>query len=402
MSFSAKSIQKKFFLLILTAAVFACYPAVLKRPQKAEDALKKVLFFYPLFEDDLHYESLALAVKRNLEYLDRLDPEKTFQYGSHTIPCRQVRDSQLAFLRLIEKNPSKERLNGQIKKHFQVYRVSRCLSDRKILFTGYFEPSYEGSTFPDNTFKYPLYRKPDNLLQIDLSLFNKKFEGEKIVARIDGKRVLPYYSRYVIEVEKVLQGQNLEIAWLKDPVDVAFLHIQGSGRLKLPDGRTLSVGYGASNGRQYRSIGKYLLKKGLMNREEMSMQGIRRYLSEHPEDIDEVLNYNPSYVFFRILENGPVGNIGVPLTPGRSLALDARLYPKGALAYISCQKPMINDRDEITGWQNFSRFVLNQDTGGAIKGTQRADLFWGSGPYAEVAAGHMQHKGELFILLKKP
>ncbi len=397
-----KNSIQSLLILILAAGFFGCYPAVLKKPQIPEEALKKILFFYPLFEDDLHYESLALALKRNLEYLDRLDPGKIFQYGPHRITCRQVQNSQLAFLKLIEKNPTPDHLDKEIRKQFHVYRVAGPLNDGKILFTGYFEPIYEGSTFPDNTFKYPLYRKPANLLQIDLSLFNKKFKGEKIVARIDGKKVLPYYSRYRIEVEKVLKGQGLEIVWLKDPLDVAFLHIQGSGRLRLPDGKTLSVGYEASNGRPYRSIGRYLLDKGLMKREQMSMQGIRRYLSNHREIINEVLNHNPSYVFFRTLENGPLGNIGVPLTPGRSLALDARLYPKGALAYIFCQKPVLNDRGEITGWKKFSRFVINQDTGGAIKGTKRADLFWGSGPYAELAAGHMQHEGDLYILVKKP
>jgi membrane-bound lytic murein transglycosylase A len=145
-----------------------------------------------------------------------------------------------------------------------------------------------------------------------------------------------------------------------------------------------------------------MLDKGFMEREEMSMQGIRRYLSEHPEIIDDVLNQNPSYIFFRTLENGPLGNINIPVTPERSLALDARLFPKGALAFISCQKPIVNDQEEITGWHKFSRFVLNQDTGGAIKGAGRADLFWGSGPYAEIAAGHLQHDGELYILIKKP
>jgi membrane-bound lytic murein transglycosylase A len=398
----AKNLLKSLFLLIFATGFFGCYPAVIKEPQRPEDALKKIHFFYPLFKDDMPYDSLIPAIKRNLEYLDRLDPGKIFQYGPHKITCQEVRNSQMAFLKLIEENPTPDQLNKEIRKHFRVYHAPGRLSDGKIFFTGYFEPIYEGSKFPDNTFKYPLYRKPANLLQIDLSLFSKKFKGEKIVGRIDGKKVLPYYSRYRIEVEKVLQGQDLEIAWLKDPVDVAFLHIQGSGRLKFPDGETISVGYEASNGREYRSIGRYLLERDLMNREEMSMQGIRRYLSKHPEIINEVLNHNPSYVFFRILKNGPLGSISVPLTPGRSLALDARLFPKGALGYISCQKPIVNDRGEITGWKKFSRFVLNQDTGGAIKGTGRADLYWGSGPYAEVAAGHMQHEGNLYILIKKP
>ena len=131
------------------------------------------------------------------------------------------------------------------------------------------------------------------------------------------------------------------------------------------------------------------------------MQSIRKYLSEHPEVSDEVLGYNPSYIFFHMLKDEPLGNINVPLVPGRSLALDARLFPKGALAFVSSQKPDVDEEGRITGWKKFSRFVLNQDTGGAIKGAGRADLFWGGGPYAAVAAGHMKHEGELYILIKK-
>lgn len=132
------------------------------------------------------------------------------------------------------------------------------------------------------------------------------------------------------------------------------------------------------------------------------MQSIRRYLSEHPEILEEVLNHNPSYVFFDFMENGPFGNIDVPLTPGRSVALDSRIFPKGALCFISTEKPMISTSNEITGWSKFSRFVLNQDTGGAIKGSGRADIFWGSDQRAELAAGHMKHDGDLYILIKKP
>ena len=194
---------------------------------------------------------------------------------------------------------------------------------------------------------------------------------------------------------------NLEIAWLKNKIDLAFLHIQGSGRLSLPDGKTIVVGYNASNGRPYRSIGRYMLEKGFITRKQISMQTIKSYLNEHPEVLNEVLNHNPSYVFFQVLETGPLGNIGVPLTPGRSIALDSAIFPKGALGFISCQKPVLNTKGDIVKWVKFSRFVFNQDTGGAIKGAGRADIFWGRGHHAETAAGHMKHEGELYILISK-
>ncbi len=400
-----KGVRKGFLvaILLLTVSIAAgCYPVLKKEAQRPEEALRKVRPFSPQFRDDMDHESLILALRRNIEYLDRLDPETVFHYGPDDFTIQQVRESQEVFLDLLSKRLDASQLIKEIRKKFWAYRATGRVGDRRVLFTGYYEPIYEGSLAPDETFRYPLYRPPDDLMRIDLSLFSDKFKGESIVARIEGKKVLPYYSRYQIEAERVLAGKGLEIAWLKDPLDVTFLHIQGSGRLRLPDGKDLLVHYQASNGRPYRSIGRYMIEKGFLAREEMSMQAIRRYLTENPEVLDEVLNYNPSYVFVRQVEKGPLGSLGVLLTPGRSVALDSRIFPKGALGFISCQKPLVNDQGDIIGWTQFSRFVLNQDSGGAIKGAGRADIFWGSGPYAELTAGHLQHEGDLYILIKKP
>ena len=391
-----------FLLLWLAAALFGCYPTLEEEARNPEDALTRVRFIYPTFRDDMDMESLALAVEKNLGYLNRLDPERTFRYGPDTYTCRQVKESQEAFLALVRNSPDAKSLNREIKKHFLVYRAAGRAGNNHVLFTGYFEPIYDASLIPDETYRYPLYKRPNDLIRIDLSLFRDEFKGKSIFARIEGNQVLPYFSRRQIDVEKALEGKNLELAWLKDPLDVAFLHIQGSGRLKLPDGRTISVGYRASNGRPYRSIGRYLIDKGYLSREEVSMQRIREFLTKHPEIMQEVLNHNPSYVFFDIMKRGPLGNLNVPLTPGRSIALDARLFPKGALCFISCEKPVVDSQGNITGWEDFSRFALNQDTGGAIKGAGRADIFWGSGRYARIAAGHLKHDGLLFILIHKP
>ncbi len=391
----------KFFLLMVFLAFFACGPAIKKESRIYVETLEPVNLFYPGFNDDMDWESLISALEKNMGYLNKLDSESLFHYGPHTFTCRQVKESQTAFLNLIREKPNPERLDKAIRENFMVYRATGHNGDEQVLFTGYFEPLYEASLTPNETFRYPLYKKPENLITADLSLFKKDLKGRKITGRIEGKRFLPYYSRKEIEAG-ALNGKDLELAWLKSPVDAAFLHIQGSGRLLLKEGGALNVGYSTSNGRSYQSIGRYMLDKGLLTREEMSMQAIRRYLSEHPETIQEILNHNPSYIFFRPLKTGPVGNIGVPLTPGRSLALDSKRFPKGALAFISCQKPTLNPKGDITGWHGFSRFVVNQDTGGAIKGPGRADIFWGNGPYAETVAGHLKHEGELYILIKKP
>jgi membrane-bound lytic murein transglycosylase A len=381
---------------------FGCSPTLKKEAQQPEEALNPIRMFYPRFQDDTEPASLIEAIRRNFLYLDKLDADHVFLYGPHRYTCRQVRETQEEFIRILAQNPDPDELDRKIKKNFRVYRAAGRAGNPHVLFTGYFEPTYEAKLSPDETFRYPIYRRPEDLVAIDLSLFDAdQFEGKRIVARLDGREIVPYFTRRQIEVERRLGEKNLEIAYLRDPVDVAFLHIQGSGRLMLPDGRTISVGYHASNGRPYRSIGKYMIDKEFVTREMMSMQTIRRYLAEHPEIIEDVLNHNPSYVFFRRLETGPLGNLNVPVTPGRSLALDSRLFPKGALCFLSSQKPVVDRDGEIVGWSPFSRFVLNQDTGGAIKGAGRADLFWGSDSYAQVAAGHMKHEGDLYVLIKK-
>jgi membrane-bound lytic murein transglycosylase A len=397
----AKGVFLFVILILIVVTLFSCPPPLKKETQQPEESLRQIRFFLPKFYEDMDRDSLGLAIRRNFEYLNRLPPETVFHYGPHDFTCQQVRETQEAFLDLLSKGLDAEHLSREIRKKFQVYRATGQSGNRQVLFTGYYEPIYEGRLVPDESFRYPLYHLPGDLIRIDLSLFNEKFKGENIIARIEGKKIFPYYSRYQIEAERVLKGKNLEIAWLKDPLDVAFLHIQGSGRLRLSDGKDLLVHYQASNGRPYRSIGRYMIEKGFLTSEEMSMQAIRKYLTENPGVLDEVLNYNPSYVFFRQVENGPIGSIDVLLTPGRSIALDSKIFPKGALGFISCQKPLVNEKGDIIGWIKFSRFVLNQDSGGAIKGAGRADLFWGSGPYAEMAAGHLKHNGELYILIKK-
>ncbi|MBW2285764.1 MAG: murein transglycosylase A [Deltaproteobacteria bacterium] len=385
--------------LLLAVTLSACSTGLNREARVPDEALRHVRFFLPDFNDDLPLESLIAALELNSSYLNRLDSNTVFHYGADTFTCGEVLESQKTLIEFLRGNPDPKRLNEYVRRHFRVYRATGRKGNDKVLFTGYFEPLYKGSLSPDEVFRYPLYGVPDDMVRIDLSLFKREFKGKRITARVKGKEVVPYYSRSQIESENVLIGRGLEIAWLKDPVDVAFLHIQGSGSLELPDGDTVTVVYAGANGRPYRSIGRYMFKNGLISREELSMQGIRKFLSENPDRVDEILNANPSYVFFRRLESRPLGSIGVVITPERTLALDARLFPKGALGFVCCEKPLLDNRGGIAGWEDFCRFVVNQDTGGAIKGAGRADLFWGSGPYAETAAGHLKHDGDLYILV---
>jgi len=266
-----KWVRKRYVLplvLLAVAITTGCYPVLKKEGQhQPQEALKEVRFSPPEFSDDMDRDSLILAVEKNVEYLGRLAPDSVFHYGPDDFTVRQVRESQEVFLGLLSKGLDASQLSREVRKKFQVYRAAGRTGDGRVLFTGYYEPTYEASLVHDEVFRYPLYRVPDDLIGIDLSLFGERFKGEKIIGRVDGKKVLPYYSRRQIEVERMLEGRGLEIGWLKDPLDVAFLHIQGSGRLRLSDGQDLPVHYRASNGRPYRSIGRYMIEKGFLRRE---------------------------------------------------------------------------------------------------------------------------------------
>ncbi|HWH76175.1 MAG TPA: MltA domain-containing protein, partial [Candidatus Binatus sp.] len=267
----------------------------------------------------------------------------------------------------------------------------------EVLFTGYYQPVIEGSLVPTDVYRYPIYGYPADLVTAQTGE-----NGAKALGRLDREKLVPYYSRLEIDQLGALQGRGLEIAWVKDPIELFFLHIQGSGLLRLPDGATLNVGYAGQNGWPYRSIGRLLIDNGKVAKEEMSMQRLRRYLSENPNEQNEIFAYNESYVFFRVVPNGPLGSLEVPVTPQRSIATDSRLFAKGALALIQTEVPIIDGAGQLAGWRPVMRFVLNQDTGGAIRGAQRADYYFGSGDQAGASAGYMNRQGKLFFVkLKK-
>ena len=218
----------------------------------------------------------------------------------------------------------------------------------------------------------------------------------------DAGRVVPYFSRKEINARPDFDHQAEPVAWLKSRVDRFFLEIQGSGRVALPDGGQIRVHYHGSNGNPYRSIGRYLIEKNEILKENMSMQAIRTWLMLHPERTDEVLHQNESVVFFKKETGGPYGSIGVELTPLRSLATDSRVFPRGGLCFLSTQIPDRVNINPLKEWKEASFFVMNQDTGGAIKGPGRADIFFGNDLYARYAAGHMNSRGSLYFIVLNP
>ena len=368
-----------------------------------ETALHKLSYRrLPEFNDDIGYDGLEHGILKSLSYLDRIPADHIFQFGKDGYTAAHMQKTLDHFLRFIQTKPSEKELKKFIGTYYRVYTSAGRHNPGEVLFTGYYEPVLEGSPSRSEQYEFPVYARPSDLMTIDLAQFSPKFKGEKIIARYTNRNIVPYHDRREIENELILQGKAQEIAWLKNRVDLFFLQIQGSGKIYFNTGQVINVHYHASNGRPYRSIGKLLIDEGKIPREEMSMQSIRAYLENHPEEMKRILNYNQSYVFFKTETDGPLGSLGVKLTPGRSIATDRSLFPQAALCFIQTQKPLIDGDGRIHKWSNFSRFVLNQDTGGAIRGPGRSDLFWGNGRYAEIAAGHLQHPGKLYFLVLKP
>jgi len=265
---------------------------------------------------------------------------------------------------------------------------------RKGLFTGYYEPELKGSRTADAAFPVPLYRKPADLVMVDLGEFAERWRGERIAGRVVDGRLKPYEDRAAIEAG-ALRGKGLELAWVDDPIGAFFLQIQGSGRVTLPDGGVVRVGYAGQNGHKYVAIGKELIDRGALKREEVSLQTIRAWLLANPEQAAGVMNKNPSYVFFQELKgDGPNGAQGVALTPGRSLAVDPKFLPYGVPVWLDAEDPL----DKA---QRLRRLMVAQDTGGAIRGPVRGDVFWGHGPDAEQRAGVMKSAGEYVLLLPR-
>ena len=356
----------------------------------------------PVFVDDMNYDGLEHGITMSLSYLEKIPVDRLFVFGEETYTTEHLIRSLRFFLDFVQNRPDADQLKRFIRSNYLVYRSMGRDGNGEVLYTGYYEPHLRGSLIQTEDYRYPIYARPHDLIQIDLSLFKEKYAGQTIIARYSNHQVLPYYDRKEIESDGALNGRAEVLVWVRDPVDVFFLQIQGSGKVYLDNGDVLNVHYHTSNGRPYRSIGKLLIDQGKISVDEMSMQKIREYLNTHPDEMMDVFNYNPSYVFFQIEPDGPLGNINVKLTPGRSIALDRRIFPKSALCFIEAEKPVIDGFGNIQAWQRFSRFALNQDTGGAIRGPGRADIFWGNGPYAEIAAGHLKHLGFLYFLVLKP
>ncbi len=294
-------------------------------------------------------------------------------------------------------NPDDRTARAFFESRFMPRKMRAEGSGTEGLITGYYEPVLHGSLTKTKRFRFPIYRRPDDLLVIDLGSLYPVLRGRRVRGRLEGRRVVPYLSRAEITSGgRPLAGN--EIVWVDDPVALFFLQIQGSGRVRLPNGETLHIGYADQNGHPYFAIGRRLVEMGALKIDEISLQSIRAWLEAHPDEAEDVFNSNPSYVFFRVRDSGlagPSGSLDVPLEPKRSIAVDPDYIPLGSPVWLDTTLP------DATMPKPFKRLVFAQDTGGAITGPARADLFLGEGAAAEAIAGQMKQPGRLYVLLPR-
>lgn len=271
---------------------------------------------------------------------------------------------------------------------FIAYKVE-SKAGKQGLFTGYYVPLLEASRVRGGEYQTPLYARPGDLVEVNLGDFREELKGQRIAGSVVDGKLKPYADRTAIDAG-ALSGKGLELYWAKDPIAVFFLQVQGSGMLQLPDGTRRNIGYSAQNGHPYKAIGKELIARGELEASNTSLQTIRAWLLAHPDQAAGVMQKNPSYVFFRDMKDGATGAAGVVLTPGRSLAVDNK--------FISYNLPLWLDTTLPSG-QPVQRLMVAQDTGGAITGVVRGDVFFGAGDVAEHNAGLMKQAGEYYILV---
>ena len=365
-----------------------------------------------LLTDDGERRSLREALENSLAYLEKIifslkAPNNISGYRGDLFSLEKVRASLSLFLEILLHTPDPEEFARKIQEGFYLREPTPEGRGKTVLLTGYYEPIITGSLEPRGEYRYPIYRRPKDLIEGSPNPFPSGQIAEKRLGRMERGAFVPYYSRQEIDCRGVLQGKGYELAWLKDPWERFVLHVQGSGQVRLQDGKMLRVGFASSNGRPYRSIGRYLVMQGIIPEGELSLGRVKEFLQKYPEKMEDIFNINERYIFFRPIaladkgQGGPLGALDFPLTAGRSIATDHSFFPPGALAYLTSRQPVFDEHGKMIGRKSLRRFVLNQDTGAAMKGPARADLFCGSGEKAGWVAGEMREEGEIYLLVAK-
>ena len=330
---------------------------------------------------------LKTAINNSLNYLKKPSSKQVFPYGD--IQHKQAEDSLKAFLKLIDDGYSGAQLNTLIRERFDVYASVGCDDKGTVLFTGYYTPIFNGSREPDERFKYPLYSQPEDLV--------KDAKGVTLGRRM-GDETVPYPPRAEIENSGMLAGK--EIMWLSDPFEVYIAHVQGSAKIRQPDGSLIGIAYAANNGHEYKGIASKMIADGKLSKDELSLSSLIAYFRAHANEVSEYTRQNPRFVFFRIEDGPPRGSINEPVTSRRTIATDKSIYPRACLAFVSTALP--REIDGNVRQDPYVGFALDQDTGGAIRAPGRCDVYMGQGDTAGRLAGKTYREGRLYYLFIKP
>jgi membrane-bound lytic murein transglycosylase A len=390
-------------LLLLSAG---CARAPLDRP---EDALRLSRSEPDSLMEVTPLSDFSSNLMRTVEHIRQTKRVSQFRFGERVISRD---DYLLALERLTEftqKAADANALLAVVKEKFDFYEVYGRENWGDVFITSYFEPVLEARKRPEGHFRQPIYQLPDDLVEVRLGQFGEDFRGlpTQIRGRIteaasDGvMEVVPYYSRAEIDQAEIFRGRGLEIAWI-DPVDAFFLQIQGSGVLHFPDGEEMRVGYAGQNGHAYEAVGKFM--KNVLFKEDLTGPGIEAYLRRiSPQVMQDYLNKNPSYVFFKPMRENAITFLGTPAIGLRTIATDAKFFPKGAVVILEFTRPVFQSTTgaQVSSWEKTSQFMIDQDVGGAIKGPDRVDLFWGRGDEAKRSAGVIRQTGRLLYLAPK-
>jgi len=352
--------------------------------RKITDPLK-IPDFSPAWDNR---DGLLQSIDYSLDYLAHPSSKEFFPYLD--VDHDRAQQSLTIIKDILLSSTSGKDMNTKIRAKFEVYESVGCDDQGTVLFTGYCQPIYEASLERTDVFRYPLYKLPNDLVKDEYGTP----KGRKTA---DGN-IVPYYSRKEIETQGLMDGT--ELIWLKDRFSAFVVHVQGSAKFRLPDGSFYDVGYAGKTDHEYVSVGQLLVKDGKIPADELSLRKIREYFEANPQDLDAYLWQNECYVFFRHVEGGPYGCLGVPVTPYRSLATDKDVYPRACLSFIQTKVPRYDGGTIVTS--DFQSFLLDQDRGGAIRSAGRADIFMGTGDTAEELAGRTRQEGRVYYLFLKP
>jgi len=355
-----------------------------------ESALRKIRDprLYPDFTlGCLDLTGLEEAIDNSLNYLSKPSSERYFPKCG--ISHHRVVESLEAVKGLLDSGLRGAELSEAMERKFDVYMSVGYDGEGTVLYTGYYTPIFEGSPVRTERFRYPLYKKPDNLVQT--------FDGEILGRRLADGSVEPYPGRAVIESSDILEGK--ELVWLDDPFKVYVAHVQGSAKIRMPDGELITVGYAASNGHEYKSVGKKLVEDGVFSESELSLSSMLSYFEGKPELVREYTSFNPRFIFFRKQKGAPRGSLNEPVTEWRTIATDKSIFPRAAVTFVRTYLPQYDNGEVVQ--EIYSGFALDQDTGGAVRAAGRCDFYMGIGEKAGKLAGRTRKEGKLYYLFVK-